>query len=170
MMVELHTRKCTCHGGSWMSVAGQSGSPCSKTGTLPSGSVVVPLEQWRAMGKPHNVEEFNDFLSRLTVSGDRREHERLEAIVDIRLSRLDREEEAAVSEDTATENLSRGGARVLSRMGVTKGEVVLFEEELSAFRTRAQIQDVTPIGDQRHRLHLRFLDGQAPDTLLHRAP
>jgi hypothetical protein len=167
MMVELHSRKCVCHGGSWMSIAGQSGSPCSKTGALPSGAVVVPLEQWRAMGKPHNVEEFHDFLSRLTRSGDRREYERFDAAVGVRISRLGHADSAGASEETATENLSRGGARVLSHLGLTKGEVVLFEDVRSAFRTRAQIQDVTGIGDRSHRLHLRFLDDLAPDQLLH---
>src|SRR5688572_11980653 len=79
MMVELHPRNCACHGGSWMSLSGQSGASCSLDGSLPRGALVVPLDQWRAMGKPHNVEEFYDFLAHVAsqpAPGERRAHER----------------------------------------------------------------------------------------------
>jgi hypothetical protein len=122
------------------------------------------MEQWRAMGKPHNVEEFQDFLKRMEKSGDRREHERFDVVVGIRLSRLDVPAAHDFSELTSTENLSRGGARVRSQMHARKGDVLLFEEARSQWRTRAQIQDVTG-GDSERRLHLRFLDSSAPENL-----
>jgi len=119
------------------------------------------------MGKPHNVEEFHAFLSRLTTRpAERRVHERYAASLGIRLSRIDPNRLAAeLIEETATENLSRGGARVRSRIGGVKGDVVVFEEVTSAFRTRAQIQEITGADRDRY-LHLRFLDASAPDTLL----
>jgi hypothetical protein len=154
-----------------MSIASRSGSPCSKDGAIPPGAVLVPLEQWRAMGKPYCAEEYQDFLSRLSQSGDRREHERIDKVLGVRLSRLPSASPIEF-EDTSTENLSRGGARVSSRMGAAVGDVLLFQETSSRFSTRVQIQDVTRVGgsrsrphDEKRRLHLRFLDAQPPDAL-----
>src|SRR5690349_3318308 len=121
MMVELHPKTCACHGGSWMSLSGQSGAPCSLDGRLPYGALVVPLEQWRAMGKPHDVEEFLEFLARISAkpsAGERRAHERVTVSFGVRLSRtasLDGGDGVDV-DHAATENMSRGGARVRSRL------------------------------------------------------
>jgi hypothetical protein len=172
MMVELHPRRCACHGGSWISLAGQSGAPCSIDGTLPRGALVVPLEQWRAMGKPHNVEEFYAFLSSLSAKptgAERRAHQRFPVVVGIRLSRAGRLNEGdwpgEESDHAATENVSRGGALVRSRLSAAKGDVLLFEEARSSFRTRARVQDVSGDASDR-RYHLRFLDASAPEGLL----
>jgi hypothetical protein len=173
MMVELHPRSCSCHGGSWMSLSGQSGAPCSGDGRLPVGALVVPLEQWRAMGKPHNVEEFHDFLARVSAkptAGERRAYERFPIAVGVRLSRVQGVRDSDyVSDDfdhASTENLSRGGARVRSRMAAAKGDVLLFEESRSSFRTRARVEDVSG-AEPEHCFHLRFLDATAPESLLH---
>jgi hypothetical protein len=148
-----------------MSLAGQTGSPCTRDGKVPQGAVLVPMEQWRAMGKPHNVEEFQDFLKRMERSGDRREHERFDVVVGIRLSHVDRPPSKDWSELTSTENLSRGGARVRSQLRARKGDVLMLEESRSQWKTRAQIQDVSGSEADR-RLHLRFLDASYPDNLL----
>jgi hypothetical protein len=113
------------------------------------------------MGKPHNVEEFEQFLGGAAHAADpdRRQHPRLDLVVGVHLSHDDR------VEDAATENLSRGGALVRSSIHAVKGDIVVFEEAATAFRTRAQIRDVRGEGGQR-RLHLRFLDAPAPDALL----
>jgi hypothetical protein len=146
-----------------MSLSGQSGAPCSTNGQLPSGSVIVPLDQWRAMGKPHNVEEFELFLSRIAHSGkpERRQHPRLDLVLGVHLSRPSSDR----VEDAATENLSRSGAMVRSTLDAGKGDIVLFEESSGTFRTRAQVRDVSGTGADR-RLHLHFLDANAPDELL----
>jgi hypothetical protein len=87
----------------------------------------------------------------------------------VRLSRLDMPRPSpGIGEETSTDNLSRGGARVKSRLALAKGEVLLFEDARGAFRTRAQIQEVTGNAHDQ-RLHLRFLDGFAPDGLIERA-
>jgi hypothetical protein len=166
MMVELHPKTCLCRGGSWMSFVGQSGSPCARDGRLPEGAVLVPLEQWRAMGKPHDVEEFDSALSNLSHAVVPRQFERYPVAVRIRLRRFESDRPADPFEDTSTENLSRGGARVCSRLEVHKGDILWFEESAGAFRTRAQIQDVSAGQDHERRLHLHFLDGLAPEAML----
>lgn len=117
------------------------------------------------MGKPHNSEEFEEFLARLGSSAtpDRREHPRLDLVVGVHLSRADR------VADGATENLSRGGALVRSEIDADTGDIVVFEEAQSSFRTRAQVREVRGGGDKR-RLHLHFLDAKAPDQLLQTHP
>src|SRR5215213_6722478 len=100
MMVELHPKTCLCHGGSWMSFVGQSGSPCARDGHLPDGAVLLPLEQWRAMGKPHDVEEFDVALASLSHAVVPRRHERYHVAVPIRLSRLEADRPADPFEET----------------------------------------------------------------------
>lgn len=165
MMIELHPKSCGCHGGSWMSFVGQSGSPCSDDGRLPMGAVLVPVEQWRAMGKPHDVEEFDLALVSLSKSAITRKHERFDLTVPVRLWRGDSPEPPESREDTATDNLSRGGARVVSRLPCEEGDVVWFEHVTGHFRCRAQVRAVTAEGPSERRLHLRFLDTLAPDEI-----
>jgi len=168
MMVELHPKSCSCHGGSWMSFVGHSGSPCAREGHLPEGAVLVPLEQWRAMGKPHDVEEFDLALLQLSHAVVPRRFERYPVEMAIRLSRANDDQPVDPWEMTRTENLSRGGARVCSRLDLAKGDVVWFEDVAGGFRTRAQIREISAGEQQERRLHLHFLDGLAPDALLPR--
>lgn len=166
MMIELHPKSCACHGGSWMTFVGQSGSPCSDNGRLPEGAVLVPVEQWRAMGKPHDVEEFDLALLSLSKTVVARQHERFDVAVPVRLWRADTGAPADAHEDTATENVSRGGARVLSRLRIEQGEVVWFEHVTGHFRCRAQVRGVSAEDGTQRRLHLRFIDTLAPDEML----
>ena len=166
MMIELHSKTCVCHGGSWMSFVGQSGSPCAKDGRLPTGAVLVPLEQWRAMGKPHDVEEFDLALLSLQGTVVQRQFERFDVTVPVRLWRLEDDHPAGPYENTATENLSQGGARVRSQLPLAKGDLVWFEQAAGDFRTRAQIREVSAGDHAERRLHLRFLDGSTPEHLL----
>jgi hypothetical protein len=149
-----------------MSFVGQSGSPCSRDGQLPDGAVLVPLEQWRAMGKPHNVEEFDVALSQLSQAVVQRQFERYEITIPVRISRYEADHPVQPQEDTATHNLSRGGARVTCSLSCNKGDVLWFEESAGIFRTRAQVRDISSGDDHQQRLHLRFLDALAPDDLL----
>ena len=165
MMIELHPKSCACHGGSWMSFVGQSGSPCAPDGRLPTGAVLVPVDQWRAMGKPHDVEEFDLALESISKTVVTRKHERFELAVPVRLWRGDSDQPHEPHEDTATDNLSRGGARVPSRLPFEKGDVIWFEHVTGHFRCRAQVRDVTADGESHRRLHLRFIDTLAPDEI-----
>ena len=164
MMIELHPKSCACHGGSWMSFVGQSGSPCSPDGRLPTGAVLVPVEQWRAMGKPHDVEEFDLALVSLSKTVVTREHERFDLALPVRLWR-DEAARHAAHEETATENVSRGGARVVSTLPFEKGDVVWFEHVTGHFRCRAQVRGVSAADGSQRRLHLRFIDTLAPDEI-----
>ena len=69
-------------------------------------------------------------------------------------------------EHTIAENISRGGARVLTSMAVGKGELLMLEEVDGGFRTRAEVRNLYIGPDSIPRLNLQFLDGQAPDRLV----
>jgi PilZ domain-containing protein len=69
-------------------------------------------------------------------------------------------------EHTIAENLSKGGARVLTSLPVAKGEVIVVEEVGGPFRTRAEIKNVYIGKDRIPRLNLQFLDDEAPDRLI----
>ena len=69
-------------------------------------------------------------------------------------------------ETTVSDNVSAGGARVRTGMGVSKGEVLLLEEVNGPFRTRAEIRNLYIGKDGIPRLCLCFLDGILPDRIL----
>ena len=94
---------------------------------------------------------------------ERRAHERHEMHYNLRLSR---QGEGAEKEFTVAENLSKGGARVLTTLPVVKGEIIIVEEMAGPFRTRAEIRNIYIGKDKVPRLNLRFLDGEAPDRLI----
>jgi hypothetical protein len=72
----------------------------------------------------------------------------------------------AREEQTVAENMSKGGARVLTSLPVTKGQIVDLEEIGGSFRTRAEIKNVFIGTDNVPRLNLAFLDNEAPDRLV----
>jgi hypothetical protein len=94
---------------------------------------------------------------------ERRAHERHEMHYNLRLSR---QGEGAEKEFTVAENLSNGGARVLTTLPVVKGEIIIVEEMAGPFRSRAEIRNIYIGKDKVPRLNLRFLDGEAPDRLI----
>ena len=69
-------------------------------------------------------------------------------------------------EQTVAENLSKGGARVLTSLPVSKGDIILVEEVDGPFRTRAEIRNIYIGKDKVPRLNLKFLDTEAPDRLI----
>jgi PilZ domain len=98
---------------------------------------------------------------------ERRRYSRLEnAFQNLTLRRLDATGAPIQEERTVAENLSKGGARVMTAMAVAKGDVVLVEEMGGDFRTRAEIRNVYIGEDRVPRLNLQFLDGEAPDRML----
>jgi len=94
---------------------------------------------------------------------ERRAHQRHEMHYNLRLSR---QGEGAEKEFTVAENLSKGGARVLTTLPVVKGEIIIVEEMAGPFRTRAEIRNIYIGKDKVPRLNLRFLDAEAPDRLI----
>lgn len=99
-------------------------------------------------------------------SKERRQHARLDAFVNVRVKRLDGRADGAPEERSIAENISRGGARVLTTLPVVTGDVVLLQEVDGSFRTRAEIRNVYVGPDNVPRLNLHFLDGEAPDRLV----
>jgi PilZ domain-containing protein len=96
---------------------------------------------------------------------DRRRHERLEVFVNLRVRRTD-DGPGPREEQTIADNISRGGARVLSTLAVEKGAVVELEEVGGDFRARAEVKNVFVGPDRIPRLGLAFLDVTAPDRLV----
>lgn len=96
---------------------------------------------------------------------ERRAHERHELPYNLKLVRPEASFGPA-HEFTVAENLSKGGARVLTSLPVFKGEIVVVEELGGPFRTRAEIRNIYIGKDKIPRLNLKFLDGEAPDRLI----
>jgi hypothetical protein len=67
---------------------------------------------------------------------------------------------------TVADNVSRGGARVMTTLSFQKGDVVLLQEAGGGFATRAEVRGVSKAQPTIERLHLQFIDRQAPDRLL----
>jgi hypothetical protein len=130
-------------------------------------STVLTLKDWKALGKPPNLDEYLKAAAR-AEAGERREFQRYEATLRVRLSRVPSwRNEAIQFEDTQTEVIARGGALVRSRMAVESGEVVVFE--LGSYKTRAEVRYVSGgagAAEDFQRLGLRFLDTLMPDELI----
>lgn len=98
-------------------------------------------------------------------AGERRTQTRLHVPLDVRLRRGDGLEE----QRTVADELSRGGARVITSLeSINVGELVEIEEVGGDFRTRASVRHRTLGPDHVPRLGLRFLDRPAPDRLVGR--
>jgi hypothetical protein len=67
---------------------------------------------------------------------------------------------------TVADNVSRGGARVMTTLPFRVGDVILLQEAGGGFATRAEVRAITQSQPGIERLHLRFLDREAPDRLL----
>lgn len=98
---------------------------------------------------------------------ERRQARRFDFFVNLRLRREDEGKGPGPAEETTVaENLGKGGARVMTSLTHTKGDVVYVEELGGSFRTRAEIKNVYIGTDNVPRLNLRFLDAEAPDRLI----
>jgi hypothetical protein len=162
--VELHGRHCTCRGGAWVLLEGVERSPCS-AGSSAAERAVVELAEWRQLGKPANLESFQEAQGRAD-SGDRRQFRRFEVSLPVRIERLTTwRDPSGQAEETTAEVLATGGALVRSRMAVDKGDTLRFR--LRDYETRAEVTYVsTPTGVELPRLGLKFLDAPLPESLI----
>jgi hypothetical protein len=64
------------------------------------------------------------------------------------------------------ENISRGGALLLTSLPLGRGDLVLLEEVGGGFATRAEVVHGVCREDGTRLLNVRFLDGRSPDALL----
>ena len=96
---------------------------------------------------------------------ERRSHSRLAMSVEIALRRL--QPEGAKEERTVADNISRGGARVLTSMTDLKpGDKVALREINGDFATEATVRNNFTGPDGIPRLGLEFLGNTAPDRLV----
>lgn len=173
--IELHSRKCSCGGGSWVLLEGASGSPCAGQGGS-AEQKTLDLEEWKQLSKPGSLESYRDALQR-EEKGERREFKRYEVTLSVRIARVPtfREPEPQTEETTA-EVIAAGGALVRSLMAVDKGEIVEFtipgdgNGRAQGFRSRSEVMYVNsgqgPGLDGVQRLGLKFLDTPLPESFI----
>ncbi len=106
------------------------------------------------------------FLPSREVPKDRRNDPRVELFVNFTIQQVDEWGAVLQEELTVADNMSRGGARVMTSLGFHVGDVILLQEAGGGFATRAEVRGVTRVRSAVDRLHLRFLDRQSPDRLL----
>ena len=95
--------------------------------------------------------------------GERRQHERLLLFVNLTVQRTSG---AGDAERTVTENLSYGGARVLSTMAVATGDVVVVSDTAGQASASAIVRNVFVAPDRVVRLNLQFRDLASFERLL----
>jgi hypothetical protein len=167
--IELHSETCTCRGGSWVLLEGATGSPCSGAPDADAGEkTIVTLKEWRQAGKPGNLEVYRAAEER-AASGERREFQRFQVSLEVKLSRITSwREPAGQSEETTTDAIAAGGALVRSHMAVEKGQIIQFA--VGDYETRAEVTYVStgegPGHDGIQRLGLKFLDAPLPEALI----
>jgi serine/threonine protein kinase len=114
----------------------------------------------RAAGQPRHVP---------TPSiSERRIHSRLDIFVNFVLRRVGTLGTVLQEERTIAENVSRGGARVMTTMtSLAAGDVVFVEEVGGPFKGRAEVRGSYVGRDNIRRLNLKFLDGSSLEHLVH---
>src|SRR5262249_11439472 len=89
----------------------------------------------------------------------RRAAERFDIFVDFFMELVDEWGSVLQEERTVADNISKGGARVLTSRDLGKGDVIVLHEVGGAFETRAEVRDLHVGKDGIRRLNVRFLDG-----------
>jgi len=106
------------------------------------------------------------FVPSRDVPEDRRRSARVELFLNFMLQQVDEWGAVLQEELTVADNVSRGGARVMTTLPFRQGDVILLQEAGGGFATRAEVRGITQTQPSITRLHLKFLDRQAPDRLL----
>jgi hypothetical protein len=90
----------------------------------------------------------------------------MELFLNFTLQQVDEWGAVLQEELTVADNVSRGGARVMTTLPFRTGDVILLQEAGGGFATRAEVRGITQTQPSITRLHLKFLDREAPDRLL----
>jgi hypothetical protein len=106
------------------------------------------------------------FLPTSDVPSDRRGAPRVDLFVNFTIQLVDEWGAVLQEELTVADNVARGGARVMTSLRFEPGEILLLQEAGGGFATRAEVRAITRVQATVDRLHLRFVDRQAPDRLL----
>jgi hypothetical protein len=97
----------------------------------------------------------------------RRASERFDIFVDFFMELVDEWGAVLQEERTVADNISKGGARVLTSRDLAKGDVIVLHEVGGVFESRAEVKDLHVGKDGIRRLNVRFLDG-SPGHLVRR--
>jgi hypothetical protein len=104
---------------------------------------------------------------RVVARGERRQRERLQLFVNLRLRRL--ASSGPFEEQTVTENVCRGGARVFTTLPVVTGETLTVTDLEDKVAVEALVCHVYAGPDRVKRLNLRFPDVAGFERLLQAA-
>jgi hypothetical protein len=107
-----------------------------------------------------------DFYPSREPPTDRRGAPRFQVFVNFTIQLVDEWGAVLQEELTVADNVARGGARVMTSLSFHVGDVILLQEAGGGFATRAEVRGVTRVQTAIDRLHLRFVDRQAPERLL----
>jgi hypothetical protein len=107
-----------------------------------------------------------DFFPSRELPADRRSAPRFQVFVNFTIQLVDEWGAVLQEELTVADNVARGGTRVMTSLSFHVGDVILLQEAGGGFATRAEVRGVTRVQTAIDRLHLRFIDRQAPDRLL----
>jgi hypothetical protein len=127
--------------------------------TIPKGRAGVPPAPVPGAPAP-------EFLPSQDVPEDRRLAPRVQLFVNFTIQLVDEWGVVLQEELTVADNVSKGGARVMTSLSFQVGEILLLQEAGGGFATRAEVRAITKMQPTVDRLHLRFLDRQAPERLL----
>ena len=97
---------------------------------------------------------------------ERRQHPRVNLFINFTLQQVDEWGAVLQEELTVADNVSKGGAHVMTTLDFLVGDIVLMQEAGGGFATRAEIRSLGKGPDGIGRLHMKFLDRLAPDRLL----
>jgi hypothetical protein len=95
---------------------------------------------------------------------ERRKHERLQLFVNLRVKRA--RDSGVMEEQTVTENVSRGGARVFTTLPVVRGESLTVTDLDDRVASEAVVRNVYVGPDRVTRLNLQFPDARSFERLL----
>jgi hypothetical protein len=109
----------------------------------------------------------DDPLAGPAPGGERRKRERMQLFVNLRLRRLGAN--GPLEEQTVTENVCRGGARVFTTLPVSTGETLTVADLDDKVAAEALVCNVYTVPDHVTRLNLQFPDVAGFERLLHAA-
>ncbi len=120
-----------------------------------------PAQSYRISGrKDDGLWEINEAKTPFAS----RRHPRYWNPMDVSLVQLDHEQKAVANEETSAENISVGGASVISHLDVNIGDQVKFRSRTSDFSATAIVRDRHIGPDDQPRLSVEFVESVFPVT------
>jgi hypothetical protein len=130
---------------------------------MPANSLLLPVDQWEATGRPTNTEEYQEALRHVR---DRRQMPRLRVALQVRLRRTDGDGQDLEQEITTTKDVSEGGMLIATTLPLRTGETIVIDEEGGPFRSRAEVLETIPgEGNDPACARLKLLDDDAAEYI-----